>query len=377
MFSKKNIFVYILVTMINLVLFTVISLSLVQYYTGEVLGLAKISKAMYLIKNNYTKKLPNGTLSEAALRGMISGFGDKYAAYIEPANLEKFYQSLRGEFIGIGVFVGKKDDNIIVVAPLEKSPADMAGIKSGDIILKVDDKHSKDLSLEEVATAIRGPKDTVVTLTLLRNNEELVFEVTRAVIPQKSAHSKILADNIGYLRISYFDDSAGNLFPTELKKLTDANISKIILDLRSNPGGNVEDAVKIARLIVPEGPIVTLVNNKQQSYTYKSTLSSAVPFKMIVLIDRGTGSAAELLAGALQDTKVGTLLGETTYGKGSFQTVKNFWPDSALKFTTGKYLIPSGQSIDGVGIKPDILVPWNGKDDNQLAKALEILRDSN
>lgn len=359
--------------MINLVLFSIASLYLVQYFTGDLLGLVKLSNAMRLIKNNYTEKLSSGVLSESALRGMLSGFGDKYSAYIDPSQLEKFYQGLRGEFIGIGVVVGKKDNDVIIISPLENSPADLAGVKSGDIILKVDDQYSKDLSLEVVATLIRGKKDTVVELTLLRNSEELVLTIARAVIPQQSASSKILDDNIGYLRISYFDDSAAKLFPAELEKLTSANISKIILDLRSNPGGNVDDAVSIARLIVPEGPIVTLVNNKKQSYTYKSDLPK-VPYKLIVLINRGTASAAELLAGALQDTKVGILLGETTYGKGSFQTVQKFWPDSALKFTTGKYLIPSGKSIDGIGIEPDVLVPWNGQNDNQLAKALEIFR---
>ncbi len=281
---------------------------------------------------------------------------DEYTEFYTAEEYIKAYQGLNDVFYGMGAVVQKTDDTIKVSSVNEGSGADDAGILSGDIILKVDGKSVSGLNLDEVVSMIAGEEGSVVKITILRNNREITFDVTRKKVNQKTVEYAVLKDNIGYLVISSFSE----ITPTEVKeallKFDEHNIKNIILDLRYNPGGHLTSVVEVAKLFVPKGPIVhTAFRGGMGNQTfYSENLNPA--YKLAVLVNGDTASAAEVLASALQDSKVGYLIGRTTFGKGLIQDVFTLKNGDAFKITTGHYLTRNGNDINKVGIEPDEVV---------------------
>ncbi len=280
---------------------------------------------------------------------------DEYTEFYTAEEYAKVYQNLNDVFYGIGVVVQKVDNDIKIISVNEGGGADDAAIFAGDIIIKVDGKSVSGLNLDEVVSMIAGDEGTLVKITVLRNNKEITFNVTRKKVNQATVNYAILKGDIGYLIISSFSE----LTPTEVKeallKFDEHNIKNIILDLRYNPGGHLMSVVEVAKLFVPKGPIVHAVFRGSENQTFYSDNLNP-EYKFAVLVNGDTASAAEVLASALQDSGAGYLIGRTTYGKGLIQDVFNLKNGDAFKITTGHYLTRNGHDINKVGIEPDEVV---------------------
>ncbi len=323
--------------------------------------------------------------------GMVGALKDPYSVYMPPVKAEQFSRDLSGEFFGIGAEIGLKDTKVTVIAPLPESPAEKAGLKKGDIILMVDGADISGLALDEVISKIRGPKDTIVTLTILKPGAQITedIKITRGTITVPTVVWNIKEGNIAYLRISYFNDTTWGEFDKAAKEIQSKNVKGIVLDLRSNPGGYLDTSVKVASEWVTSGVIVyeRLNDGFQDQYTADMGKHRFVGIPTVVLVDEGTASGSEIVAGALQDYGAGSLVGMKTFGKGSVQDFEYFSDGSALKLTIAEWLTPHKRQINGKGIEPDekiekMFIQKEGTDgttsddfmDKGLERALEILQ---
>ena len=347
-----------------------------QQVTGDAAGTLKFLRAMSIIRNNYNGDVNNARLFDGAIEGMVNSLGDPYTVYLDKKNYEALTEMTGGSFGGIGIVFGKKDNDFVVISALPDNPGAQAGIKSGDIIIAIDGKETKDMNMEEVAHKIRGEKGTKVTLKLVgKDGAEKTVSVVRGDIKSPSVGGQMLPDSkIGYLRITVFNDDTGADFKKKYQELEAAGMQATILDLRGNPGGILDDGVAVAGMLVPQGPIVSVVDKNGNKYVEKSSLPK-VKYPLAVLVDHGSASAAEIVAGAIKDTKAGKLFGVKTFGKGSVQAVYQVSSDTAVKVTTAKYYTPSGVSIHNVGIEPDVVVelPDDATYDTQLQAAENYL----
>jgi carboxyl-terminal processing protease len=340
----------------------------------------KLFRAMELLKSGYVEDVSSDKLLSGALKGTVNALGDPHSVYLDPKMYQEFMIETKGSFSGIGITLGMKDKVLTVVAPIDGTPADKAGLMSGDQILKIDGQDTKEMALDEAVSRIRGLEGTQVTLSISRAGQEArEYTITRANIQLKTVNGKMLDNGIAYIRISMFNDNTGDDFAKKLLELEGQDLKAVVLDLRNNPGGLIEECVKVAGHFVPKGPIVSVVTRDGTRKTHLSRLDEP-KYPLVVLVNGGSASAAEIVAGAVQDTGVGTLVGTKTYGKGSVQTVVRLDNNSAVKFTIAKYFTPKDRSIDGAGIEPDIevlLLP-DGKEvsqDVQLDKAIEVLQE--
>lgn len=319
-----------------------------------------------------------------AVSGMISSLGDDYTVFMKPEKTDSFMESVSGEesFEGVGMEIAIKGKVLTIVAPLEGTPAHKAGVKPDDKILKIDDTFTDDLLLEEAVSLIRGEKGTQVTLTINRKtfNIPQEFTIIRNVIEVPVIRWEMFEPNIAYIKIYHFTSNLPSKFEDIVLEVLNNNGKKIILDLRNNPGGYLEVATEIASWFIPKGEIVLKEEfkngdiNEYKSKGYKHLQS----FPVIVLVNKGSASASEIVAGALHDIKGVKLIGEQTFGKGSVQTLEQFRDGSSLKVTVAKWLTPSGISIADEGLTPDIEIELTDEDydadrDPQLNKALELL----
>jgi len=319
-----------------------------------------------------------------AVSGMVDSVGDDYTTFMPPEKAASFIKSVSGNdsFEGVGMELGIKDKILTVVAPIEGTPAFKAGIKSGDKILKIDDKTTEGMTTEEAVGLIRGPKGTSVTLTIIRKNMDSPTEIklTRDVIEVPVIRWEMLEGDIAYVKIYQFTANLPSKFEDTVSQILNSNAKKIVIDLRNNPGGYLETAVDVASWFLPKDSVVvkeefkTGLKNEYKSQGYKSLQN----FQTIVLVNGGSASASEILAGALRDIKGIKLVGEKTFGKGSVQTMDSFRDDSSLKITVAKWFTPSGISIADEGLKPDVEVVPSDADitagkDPQLDKAIELL----
>ena len=330
------------------------------------------------IHSSYVGEYTEKKLFEGSMHGLVESLEDPYSEYLDENGFARLNEMTDGTFGGIGVVLGQRNKEFVVVSPMEGSPGAKAGIEAGDKILKVNDVDTKGRTLEDVVSTIRGKKGTNVKLLLEhKNGEQFTADIVRDDIKVKSVAVKMLPDSkIGYIRIAMFNENTGEEFKKAYEKLEQEGMQATLLDLRHNPGGLLGECVKVANYIVPKGPVVSITDKKGKTQVYESKLEK-VKYPLAVLIDHGSASASEIVSGAVQDTKAGKLFGVKTYGKGCVQSVFHITPDTGLKLTTAMYYTPSGRSIHKVGVEPDVEIelPEKATVDVQLKKAEEYLRD--
>lgn len=384
---------------IVLVLITAILTFMVTNTVGVVMGdrvvvsradynnLRAVDKLLGLreyIKANYVDGAADNNLMDGAMKGMFEALKDPYSIYMTPSEFKSLNEATSGSFGGIGVIVTKSDEGYItVVAPIEDTPGEKAGIKTNDKIVKVNDQDVVGMDLDKAVDMIKGEPGTKVTLTIMRENQRqpLTFEIKREMINQKAIKSEMKDNGLGYIRITSFDQDAGKDFKKALADLKSKNMKGLILDLRQNPGGYVNTCLEIADELLDKGMVVYTedIDKKREVYNSKGT-GLGVP--LVVLVDGGSASASEILSGAIKDRKAGLLIGTKTFGKGLVQSVEGLKDGSGFKLTTQKYYTPNGISINKIGIEPDIEVkPMEIKEgqneadikDVQLDRAVEEL----
>jgi len=322
-------------------------------------ALKRFSEVLEIVERNYVEPEKPDELIDGAINGMLQNL-DPHSSFMTPDLYREMQVDTKGEFGGLGIQIGIKDGELTVIAPIEDTPAYKAGIEAGDFILKVDDRLTKGISLMEAVKLMRGPKGTKVTLTILRRGlkEPKEYVVTRDIIAIKSVRSEVIDNSIGYLRISQFQEKTDKELAEAITKLQKAHVEGYLLDLRNNPGGLLDQAVKVSDAFLPDKKLVVYIQNrkgeKREYFTEATDPSGAIP--LVVLVNGGSASASEIVAGCLQDHHRAVVLGTQTFGKGSVQTVIPLSGGYGLRLTTAKYYTPRGTSIQNTGITPDIEV---------------------
>ena len=374
----------ILKTIIAVLLIAIISsistLGLIYYALGfneqGFSNLMRFITAYRFIETKYVNDTDDVKLIDGAIDGMVKSLNDPHSNYLSPKMYKTLMEQTEGSFAGIGVVMGMDNEQKIhIVGIMENSPGQKAGLQEDDEILAVDGVPVTQMAFDEVAAHVRGQAGTDVVLTIMRDNANQDITITRDNIKLKTVGHKMLDNNIGYIQIVSFSEDTANEFNEAYNDLKNQGMKALVLDLRNNPGGLLTTCVEIAKKLVPKGEIVSIVDKQGNKETYSSSLE-APEYPLVVLINKNSASASEILSGAIQDTKAGTIIGNTSYGKGSVQTILPMFEDDAVKLTIAKYYTPSGRSIDGTGITPDIEINLdeNATSDTQLDKALEVLK---
>ena len=350
---------------------------------GKVIVLEKYLRENYL----YNKDIKDENLEAGLLKGLVAGLGDPYSQYLTAEEMAKLSETTTGKFQGIGVIISPDEDGTVtVISPIKGSPADRAGIESGDKILKINGKDFSAEKINEASKEMRGEKGTSVKILLLKkkNLKTEEVEIKREEIKIDSIIKDKIGD-LGYIGITMFDEETGKDFVKALNELTSEGVKGIILDMRGNPGGVVDAAVEIGDAILPKTSFVTLKDNKGEVVQDYKLDDKYNDIKMVVLVNEGSASASEILAGAIRDLDRAKIIGKTSYGKGVVQNVMSLPAGDGLKLTTSEYFTPSGKSINKKGIVPDIEVDLpddvegigiDYKDtDTQLQKAIEVINE--
>jgi len=335
------------------------------------------------INKEYVDEVNHSDAMDAAINGVLQSL-DPYSAYMSPDTFKEMETETSGKFGGLGIEVGMEFGVVKVITPMDDSPAERKGVKAGDYIVQINGVQVQGKTLSEAVELMRGPVGTSLEITVRRKGlkKALTFEITREIIEVKSVKSKIIDDNVGYIRLTAFNDNSSKQVKDKINKFKKKKINKYVLDLRNNPGGLLSQAVKISDFFLNNGEIVSTKSRK--SYENKKYFAKKGDIingeTLVVLINYGSASASEIVAGALKDHKRAILIGENSYGKGSVQSIIPLKNKGAIRLTISKYYLPSGESISGTGITPDIEVNENSdefrigtKTDNQLDFAISLL----
>jgi len=327
---------------------------------GEIYEELKLfSEAISLVRKNYVEEVKPKDLIYGSIKGMLGSL-DPHSSFMTPEQYKEMQVDTKGEFGGVGIQIGMKDGMLTVIAPIEDTPAYQAGIKAGDKIIKINNDFTKELSLQDAVSKMRGAPGSPVKITILREGwkETRDFTIKREVIKIKSVKSKILDDGIGYIKINQFQEQTSSDLSTNMDKLLQDNITALVLDVRNNPGGLLNSAIDVSSQFLSPGKLVVFIKDKKgEKIEYRSNKNagnSTIP--MVVLVNQGSASASEIVAGALKDWNRAVIIGTQTFGKGSVQSVVPMNDGSALRLTTAKYYTPKGISIQSTGITPDIVV---------------------
>ncbi len=344
----------------------------------------QLSAVFGLIKTDYVEPVDDKKLITDAIAGMVSSL-DPHSQYFDKKSFKEFREGTTGRFVGVGIEITQEDGLVKVVSPIEGSPADRAGLKTNDLITKIDDTAVKGLTLNEAVKRMRGEPNTKVTLTILRKDESRSFPVTitREEIKTQSVKAKVIEPGYAWIRLSQFQERTVDDFVRKVEEIykQDPRLKGLVLDLRNDPGGLLDAAVAVSAAFLPEN--VTVVSTNGQLAESKATFKAAPEFyqrrgngdplkrlpaalktvPLVVLVNEGSASASEIVAGALQDNKRATIMGSQTFGKGSVQTVRPLGPDTGIKLTTARYYTPSGKSIQAKGIVPDVMVDETAEGD--------------
>ena len=339
--------------------------------------LQQLAAVFGMVKTDYVEAVDDKKLITDAISGMVASL-DPHSVYFDKKSFKEFREGTSGRFVGVGIEISQEDGLIKVVSPIEGSPADRAGLKPNDLITKIDDTAVKGLSLNDAVKKMRGEPKTKVVLMIFRKDENRTFPVTitREEIRTQSVRSKVIEPGYAWIRLSQFQERTVDDFVTKLEQIykQEPNLKGLVLDLRNDPGGLLDAAVAVSAAFLPENVTVVTTDGQlaESKFTYKAApefyqrRSASDPLKrlpaaiknvpLVVLVNEGSASASEIVAGALQDYKRATIMGNQTFGKGSVQTVRPLGPDTGLKLTTARYFTPSGKSIQARGIVPDVLV---------------------
>ena len=348
----------------------------------------KLYTVRKIIDNEYVSEIEEENLVEGAVKGYVEGLGDEYTEYFTKSEMEEFKSEVQGNYVGVGIYMmqNTKENNIVILYPIEGSPAEKAGLKSGDIIKKVDDTEFTGEDFEKVSTYIKGKEGTKVKIEIERNGENLTFEVERKKIDLYPIKSEILQNNIGYIKVSSFDDDCAKEFKQTYNELNKSNKLKgLIIDLRNNGGGIVDEALDMADLILDKDKIELISTNKNGEEEIKKSKSNPViNVPIVVLVNGNTASASEIFAAALKENGKATIVGEKTYGKGVIQELISLRDGSGIKVTIEEYLTPNRNKINKVGITPDkeVTLPdtvtsiYNIEktEDTQLQEAIKLFK---
>jgi len=340
------------------------------------------------INKEYFKQINEGEVIDGAINGMLQSL-DPYSSYMSPKTFKNMNTETKGEFGGLGIEVTMEAGLVKVISPIDDTPADRAGIKSGDYIIKLDNKQVKGLTLDEAVNTMRGKSGTPITLTIRRIDvdDPIIVKIVRETIKTKSVVSEV-KENIGYLRLRSFNEKSGDELIDKIREINrnKPNVTGYILDLRNNPGGLLSQAIKISDAFLDSGEIVsTKGRDPKDIKVYNSKKGDEINGKpLIVLINKGSASASEIVAGALKDHKRAIVIGEKSFGKGSVQSIMPLSNGGGLRLTTAKYYLPSGETIEEIGVQPDIKVEQqkdnfkinDPTNDNQLIYALKLLKAS-
>ena len=355
-------------------------------YTIDNIDFSLLKKAWDQVTTNYVDqdKIDKEKMTYGAVSGMVDAIGDPYTEFFNPEESKKLQEDLAGSFEGIGLQLGVKNKQITVISPIKATPAERAGLRPGDLILAVDKKPTADLSIDEVVSMIRGPKGTKVVLTITRKSSDGTkdVEIIRDIITVPSMAWDIKetpnGTKIAHIALYQFSDTAYQDFKNAAFDILNSGVSGIILDVRNNPGGLVNQATNIAGWFLDRGDLILIEQDKDGEKTeFKSNgPSNFVSYPLVVLINEGSASASEILAGALKDDRKTLMIGETSFGKGTVQKIVDFDDGSSLKVTIAKWFTPSGERIQDTGIEPDIKVELTGDDydqgkDPQIERALQ------
>jgi len=335
------------------------------------------------INKEYVEEINQGDAMDAAINGVLQSL-DPYSAYMSPETFKEMETETSGKFGGLGIEVGMEFGVVKVITPMDGSPAEKEGVKAGDYIVKINGIQVQGKTLSEAVELMRGPVGTSLELTIRRKGlrKALVFEITREIIEVKSVKSKIIDESVGYIRLTAFNENSSKQIKNRIKKFKKNNINKFILDLRNNPGGLLSQAVKISDFFLNNGEIVSTKSRKSsENRKYFARKGDIIDGEtLVVLINYGSASASEIVAGALKDHKRAILIGNNSYGKGSVQSIIPLKNRGAIRLTISKYYLPSGKSISGTGITPDIEVVESSDEfridtetDNQLDFAITLL----
>ena len=371
----------------SIVMYNTLGKNNVKYVSTDSIG--RTFKTFHdFIEKNYLGEINEDEMLESAIKGYVAGLNDEYSEYITKEEMEEYMQDATGKYVGIGVYIANntKTNQIVVLMPIKGSPAEEAGIKSGDVITKVDGVAYKGEQLSEASNALKKEEGTKVKVEILRESGETVeLEIERRNIKVNHIETKVLNDNIGYMEISTFDDGCYEEFKTKWEDLKNQNIKSLIIDLRNNGGGIVNEATDIADMMVEKGNtlLITSSKNKGEKIT-KATQEKTIDLPIVILVNENTASSSEILSAAVKENNENvTIIGKTTYGKGVIQTIYNLTDGSGIKLTTNEYYTPKHNIINKVGIKPDIEVEFPKEEnlysveeakDTQLQKAIEVLK---
>lgn len=403
--SKKRIITLMVVLLVltNIITFGLTNIVTIKYNDKVIIPATeynqlsssynKYSKAIGLenyIKENYLKDVDDEKIMEGQLKGMFQALEDPYSVYMTDEEFKSFTEHTQGTYGGIGVIVTPGDDNLItVVSPIEDTPGERAGLKTGDKIIKVDGEEFTADNMDKAVKLMKGKPKTSVSITVLRKDKDgknnyIDIDIVREEIRLVTVKSTIIEENIGYMKITSFDEITYEDFSKNLKSLMSKNISGMVLDLRNNPGGLLNICVDIADEFLGEG-IVVYTETKNGIKTYEKSDEKSIDIPLVVLINEGSASASEILAGAIKDHNRGILIGNKTFGKGIVQRIRELSDGSGFKLTESEYFTPNGTNIHGIGIEPDIVVDLpedveeigieNLSQDTQLQRAIKEIQE--
>ena len=337
------------------------------------------------IDKYYLEDVDEQTLENGIYKGMVESLGDPYSTYYAPDELEQIQEKTEGIYYGIGAYIGIDTETSLprLTGIIDGTPAQESGLRAGDLIYQVDGTEVQGMELEQVTSLVKGEEGTAVHLTIIREGESdyLEIDVVRRQVESPTVNQEMLDDRIGYIQITEFDTVTLDQFTEALAVCRGKGMEGLILDLRGNPGGNLSTVCEIARQILPEGLIVYTEDKNGKRTEYSCDGKHEITEELVVLVDSGSASASEILAGAVKDYGIGTLVGTTTYGKGIVQRIISLTDGSAVKLTVSHYYTPNGNNIHEVGIEPDVEIAFDGDAyyndgvDNQLQKAIEVMNE--
>lgn len=376
--TKKNILLVISTVLVTLLIVCCAIFYMLGGTVEKAGDMLRFIATVSFVEDKYDGDVDRTILINGSIDGMMKSLGDKYSIYLDEEKFRELSNINNGTFGGIGVVMSfAEPGHCKIMSVMENTPGQQAGLQDGDEVIAVEGTPVSELQPEEVVGKIRGVEGTQVVITIRRQGEEdKDYTLTRSSIPMTTAAGEMIPDTeIGYIRIASFSENTGREFKDALEKEKSQNAKGLIIDLRANPGGLVTSCMEIANMVVPEGEVVSLIDKSGDKQVFTSSLTGA-SMPIVVLIDGNSASASEILAGALKDRGAATLVGMKSYGKGSVQTILPLFRGDGIKLTVAKYYTPSGTSIDGIGIQPDveIAMPENPVEDVQLLKAIEVMK---